>query len=84
MNQSIRETVNTYTRLPEFVQGEIKISTIESFHGKLQNVGIRKIEFEVMEKYVTSLPTVYNIECCTDKTLWICDFCTCPVFWEQI
>jgi hypothetical protein len=42
MNQSIRGIVNTYTRLPEFIQGEIKISTIESFHGKLQNVGSTK------------------------------------------
>ena len=71
MNQSIRGTVNTYTRLPEFVQGEIQISTIESFYGKLQNVGSRKIEFEVMEKYVTTLPTVYSVESCADKTLWI-------------
>ena len=71
MNQSIRGTVNTYTRLPEFVQGEIQISTIESFYGKLQNVGSRKIEFEVMEKYVTGLQTVYSVESCADKTLWI-------------
>ena len=71
MNQSIRGTVNTYKRLPEFVQGEIQISTIESFYGKLQNVGSRKIEFEVMEKYVTTLPTVYSVESCADKTLWI-------------
>lgn len=71
MNQSIKGTVNTYKRLPEFVQGEITISTIESFHGKLQNAGSRKIEFEVMEKYVTSLPIVYNVVCCADKTLWI-------------
>jgi hypothetical protein len=40
--------------LPEFAQGEIKISTIESFYGKWHNAGSRKIEFEVMEKYVTS------------------------------
>jgi hypothetical protein len=71
MNQSIRGTVNTYTRLPEFVQGEIQISTIEPFYGKLQNVGSRKIEFEVMEKYVTGLQTVYSVESCADKTLWI-------------
>jgi hypothetical protein len=71
MNQSIRGTVNTYKGLPEFAQGEIKISTIESFYGKLHNAGSRKIEFEVMEKYVTSLPTVYSVACCTDQTLWI-------------
>jgi len=71
MNQSIRGTVNMYKRLPEFVQGEINISTIESFYGKLQNAGSRQIEFEVMEKYVTSLPIVHCVECCADKTLWI-------------
>jgi hypothetical protein len=51
----------TYKGLPEFAQGEIKISTIESFYGKLHNAGSRKIEFEVMEKYVTSLPTVCQL-----------------------
>ncbi|CAG2213992.1 unnamed protein product [Mytilus edulis] len=73
-NQSIEHVKTTFKKLPTFVPQKLEVKEFKFGSLVETNDDKKQFEFKVIKQYKTKLPSVENLVCFGDESIWISQF----------